>query len=269
MAKATQKSVLTKKPQKIVAQRAAIRLLIAGNWKMNGVKRDLSQIAQVERQVSRMTFAPDVAICPPATLLMMAAGSSLKTVKLGGQDCHPKGSGAHTGDISAAMLKNAGARYVIVGHSERRQDHGESSSQIAAKATIAVETGLTPIICLGETLAERTKKQTLRVIGQQLKNSMPSVARASQIVIAYEPIWAIGSGLTPTHAEIEQAHAHLRKGLIEILGKSGNAVRILYGGSVKPDNAREILALANVNGALVGGASLKAVDFMKIIKSAV
>lgn len=245
------------------------KMLIAGNWKMNGLRRDLSQITQLDRQLNRSRPALDIAICPPATLLGAAAALTPKIVKLGGQDCHPQMAGAHTGDISAEMIKNIGGRYVIVGHSERRQDHGESNALVAAKAEAALKAGLVAIICVGETLSERTKKQTLRVIGRQLQQSIPDRAEPGRIVVAYEPVWAIGSGLTPTHGEIEQAHGHLRKGLVEKFGPKGAAIRLLYGGSVKPDNAAEILKLTNVNGALVGGASLKASDFIKIIKSAV
>lgn len=247
------------------------RMIIAGNWKMNGLKSDLAQAKSLVRYLSRShrsasASSAEVVICPPATLISalseVFAGSVAKT---GGQDCHPKESGAHTGDISAEMIKNAGGRYVIVGHSERRSDHAESDKLVRAKAEAGHRAGLVSIICLGESLKDRKQGKTLSVIGRQLKKSLPAMATAKNTILAYEPIWAIGTGLTPTLKEIEQAHNHLRRGLLRILGPDGAKLRILYGGSVKPDNAAEILAIHNVNGALVGGASMKATDFSKII----
>jgi triosephosphate isomerase len=242
------------------------KTLIAGNWKMNGTRQDLSQVRAL-RKISA-SASVDIAICPPATLL----GAMRETVRgskiaFGGQDCHTQTQGAHTGDISAEMIKSAGARYVIVGHSERRSDHGENNKVVAAKVAAAHRAGLVAIMCLGETLAERKKGDALKVIGQQLRGSLPKGVSSKNTVIAYEPVWAIGTGLTPTSQEIAQAHAHLRRALVRLSGADGEKIRILYGGSVKPDNAREILGLANVNGALVGGASLKAKDFGAIIKA--
>jgi triosephosphate isomerase len=242
------------------------KTLIAGNWKMNGTRKDLSQVRAL-RKVSA-SAAVDIAICPPATLLgAMREAVRGSKISLGGQDCHPQTHGAHTGDISAEMMKGEGAKYVIVGHSERRSDHGENNKTVASKVVAAHRAGLVAIMCLGETLAERKKGDALKVIGQQLRGSLPKGVSSKNTVIAYEPVWAIGTGLTPTSQEIAQAHAHLRRALVRLCGTDGHKFRILYGGSVKPDNATEILALPNVNGALVGGASLKAKDFGAIIKA--
>lgn len=240
--------------------------LITGNWKMNGTRKDLAQVRSLIKLTKNAKV--DIAICPPATLIS-AMSDVLRGAKvgLGGQDCHPKSDGAHTGDISAEMLKNAGAKYVIVGHSERRSDHGEDNKIVASKVTAAHRAGLVAIMCLGETLGERKKGAALKVIGQQLKGSLPQGVTSKNTVIAYEPVWAIGTGLTPTSKEIAQAHAHLRRALVRLCGAEGHKIRILYGGSVKPDNAAEILSIPNVNGALVGGASLKAQDFSAIIKA--
>jgi triosephosphate isomerase len=205
-------------------------------------------------------------ICPPATLgaalARAAAGSRLL---VGGQDCHAAASGAHTGDISAEMLKDAGAAAVIVGHSERRADHGERDAEVRAKAAAAHRAGLTAIVCVGETAGERKAGLTLAVVARQLAGSLPAKPSARDTVIAYEPVWAIGTGLTPTTADVAEVHAFLRRALGERLGAEGEAMRILYGGSVKPDNARALLSVSNVNGALVGGASLKADDILAII----
>ncbi|MGC6475215.1 MAG: triose-phosphate isomerase [Parvibaculales bacterium] len=247
-----------------------IKQLIAGNWKMNASAADLRQLSLLTQKLAdRKVVAADVMICPPAIVLMQAV-QQLKDspVQIGGQDCHEKSAGAYTGNISAPMLKRAGAKAVIIGHSERRQYHQESNKLVAAKMTAAVEAGLLPILCVGETLKERRAKQTLRVIGQQVRAAMPEIKRAQQLVIAYEPVWAIGSGLTPTLEQIAQVHAFIRKTLIKKYGDLGARIRILYGGSVNPKNAQDILAVPNVNGALVGGASLKASDFYKIIVSA-
>ncbi|MBL9059620.1 MAG: triose-phosphate isomerase [Mangrovicoccus sp.] len=239
--------------------------LAAGNWKMNGRAADLAEIAALLPAVAAARCG--VLICPPATLIdrmqAVAAGTALA---LGGQDCHAKASGAHTGDISAAMLKDAGASHVIVGHSERRADHGESSETVRAKAAAAIAEGLTAVVCIGETLAEREAGRTLAIVGDQLAGSLPDGITADTVVVAYEPVWAIGTGLTPTLAQIGAVHGALRAALIARFGaETGAGVRLLYGGSVKPDNAREIFAVANVDGALVGGASLKAKDFGAII----
>ncbi len=234
-----------------------MRQLIAGNWKMNGLGAALMQIEAVAAGLS--SPACDVLICPPATLIARAAALG-GGVAIGGQDCHAESSGAFTGDISAEMLRDAGAVAVIVGHSERRQYHGESDAIVAAKAKAAWRAGLTAIICIGETEAERDAGRAYDVCKTQLAGSVPPGATTDNTAIAYEPVWAIGTGKTPTSPDIAQMHAHIRACL-------GGAFRILYGGSVKPSNAREILALENVGGALVGGASLKASDFLTIVEA--
>jgi triosephosphate isomerase len=212
-------------------------------------------------------FACDFLICPPATLIApFAEIAKGGPIRIGGQDCHPKPAGAHTGDISAPQLKDAGARFVIVGHSERRQDHRETSALVQEKALAALKAGLCPIICVGETLAEREKGITQAVVERQISESVPKTATAKQVVIAYEPVWAIGTGKTPTPAEVAAVHGQIRALLIRHLGPEGGAMRILYGGSVKPDNAEALLTVGDVDGALVGGASLKAADFLAIAK---
>jgi triosephosphate isomerase len=243
------------------------RPLVAGNWKMNGLSSSLGEVETLTELLAQEPVpAADVMICPPATLLAEARQVLGKSdVMLGGQDCHPNPSGAHTGDISAEMLADAGAMSVIVGHSERRADHGESNALVAKKAAAAHRVGLTAIICVGETEGERRAGETLAVVGAQLDGSLPPGATAANIVIAYEPVWAIGTGLTPTPADVAEVHGFIRGRLEERLGREGGRVRILYGGSVKPANAAELLGIANVNGALVGGASLKATDFYAII----
>lgn len=242
------------------------RKLAAGNWKMNGTGASL---AEVEALI-RADVAPrsEVLICPPATLLSrMAAICGDGPVRVGGQDCHARPFGAHTGDISAAMLVDAGASHVILGHSERRADYGEADSAVRAKAEAAHGAGLVAVICLGETEAERDAGQTLAVIGRQLAGSLPAAAGAANTVIAYEPVWAIGSGRTPTLQQIAEVHDFLRLSLTRHCADAAAAegFRLLYGGSVKPSNAARIFAVANVDGALVGGASLKAADFGAII----
>jgi triosephosphate isomerase len=240
--------------------------LIAGNWKMNGLGRDLAEARAVAESLAESPTAARVAICPPATLLdRMAAALAGSAVHLGGQDCHAEAFGAFTGDISAEMLADAGARFVIVGHSERRAGHHETDAMVAAKAAAAARAGLEPLVCVGETRAERDAGQTLEVICRQVSGSIPG--GVDRFALAYEPIWAIGAGTTPTSAEIVTAHAALREALIECAGDAGRAAPILYGGSVKPDNAGEILKLAEVGGALIGGASLKAADFLAIIRA--
>ena len=232
--------------------------LAAGNWKMNGLRADLDQARALAQDFPDP--ACGVLLCPPATLIAaMAQALEGSAVMVGGQDCHANSSGAHTGDISAQMLADSGARHVILGHSERRADHGESSALVAAKAAQAHAAGLVAIICLGETEAERDAGQTLDVVLGQLAASLPDGADAANTVIAYEPVWAIGTGRTPTLAQIAEVHDSLRAHLPD------PAISLLYGGSVKPGNAAEIFAIANVDGALVGGASLKAADFGQII----
>lgn len=242
-----------------------IRPLVAGNWKMNGLNPSLGEARRVRERLGDFA-AVDVMICPPATLVAAlakeAAGSRLA---VGAQNCHWEARGAHTGDIAAEMLKDAGASAVIVGHSERRTDHGERSSDVKLKALAAHRAGLTAIVCIGETAGERRAGLTLPVVERQLAGSLPDQISGSNTVLAYEPVWAIGTGLTPSTGDIAEVHGFLRKVLAGRYGAAGEAVRILYGGSVKPENARELLAVANVNGALVGGASLKADDFLAII----
>ncbi|QLP97928.1 MAG: triose-phosphate isomerase [Rhodoblastus sp.] len=244
----------------------APRPLVAGNWKMNGLLASLSEIDAIAAGAAAGEGGrADLAICPPATLI---AGAVWKTagrpLAIGGQDCAPKVSGAHTGDVSAQMLKDLGAVYCIVGHSERRADHGETDAVVKAKAEAALAQGLVAIVCVGETKDDRVSGKTLDVVGGQLKGSLPAGASAASLVIAYEPVWAIGTGLTPTAADVAEVHAFLRAELVKALGEAGNGVRILYGGSVKPSNAVELIGVENVDGALVGGASLKASDFFGI-----
>ena len=245
-----------------------IRPLVAGNWKMNGTTAALREPRLLAGMLRDVKLRADVMICPPATLIRRAR-SVMKgsKIKLAGQDCHAAVSGAHTGDISADMLKDAGATAVIVGHSERRTNHKETDAMVMAKAQAAHMAGLIAIICIGETLDERKGGKTLGVLSEQIKGSVPAGATAANSVIAYEPVWAIGTGLTPTTKEIEEAHAHIRAELAKVMADEGASTRILYGGSVKPTNAVELMSVANVNGALVGGASLKAVDFIGIIKA--
>jgi triosephosphate isomerase len=242
--------------------------MVAGNWKMNGTTAALREPRLLAGMLRDVKLKCDVMICPPATLIRRAK-SVMKgsKIKLAGQDCHAAVSGAHTGDISADMLKDAGATAVIVGHSERRTNHKETDAMVSAKAVAAHKAGLTAIICIGETLDERKGGKTLDVLTKQIKGSVPAGSTAANTVIAYEPVWAIGTGLTPTTKEVEEAHAHIRAELAKVMAEEGAATRILYGGSVKPSNAAELMGVPNVNGALVGGASLKAVDFIGIIKA--
>jgi len=248
---------------------ASITPLIAGNWKMNGLTASLGELQKLGELLTKGA-APrcTVAICPPATLLAqvseLAAPSGIVT---GGQDCHPAQSGAHTGDISATMLADAGAQFVIVGHSERRADHGETDELVRAKALAAFAAGLTPIICVGETESQRRGGQADAVVSRQLAASVPDEARGIDVVIAYEPVWAIGTGLTPSIEDIRDMHAKIRAQLVERFGDAGRGNRILYGGSMKPANARDILLVENVDGGLVGGASLLANDFYAIISA--
>jgi triosephosphate isomerase len=248
----------------------AIRPLIAGNWKMNGLKADALALAKgVADGVKQAGWSDrELLICPPATLVMAVAEAVRGSgVLVGGEDCHAKASGAHTGDISAEMLRDAGASHVIVGHSERRTDHGETDAVVRAKAEAAWRAGLLPIVCIGETLAEREAGRELSVLASQLKGSVPSGATAATLVVAYEPVWAIGTGKTPITAEVAAAHAHIRDILGDLVSDAAG-VRLLYGGSVKGSNAAELLAAGDVDGALVGGASLKADEFLAIAKAA-
>ncbi len=239
------------------------RKLAAGNWKMNGTVEDLIELGQIAGLAAE--DGPTVLICPPATLISRAADAARGTMlAIGGQDCHTAGSGAHTGDISALMLRDAGATHVILGHSERRADHGESDTLVSEKAVAAAAAGVAPIICVGETLAEREAGETLAVVGTQLAGSVPR--SLTDLVIAYEPVWAIGTGKVPTMAQIAEVHGFIRAELGKMSAAfSAEATPILYGGSVKPGNAAEIFAVADVDGALVGGASLKAADFGPIV----
>jgi len=234
--------------------------LIAGNWKMHGLSSSLKELEILDKALVANPASCEVLICPPATLIARAA-TKVSSFWIGGQDCHSHASGASTGDISAEMLRDAGARAVIVGHSERRHYHGETNAMVAAKAEAAWRAGLMAVICIGETKAERDAGHAERVCTAQLADSVPTGATATNTVIAYEPVWAIGTGNTPTSEQIVQMHGHIRHGL-------GTALRILYGGSVKPSNAQEILSLPEVGGALVGGASLKAAEFLQIIRAA-
>lgn len=245
-----------------------IRPLIAGNWKMNGGRSQLTEAIKVGDALAEGDAAaqPEVLICPPSTLVMvMAEVLKSSRLKVGGQDCHAAESGAHTGDVSAELLANAGAQAVIVGHSERRADHAELCSVVRSKATAAWRAGLVAIVCIGEAEGQRLAGLTLDVIKRQLANSLPDGATAANTVVAYEPVWAIGTGLTPTLAEVGDVHAAIRATLISRFGPEGAQMRILYGGSVKPSNAKDLLSVKDVNGALVGGASLKSQDFLGII----
>jgi triosephosphate isomerase len=243
----------------------AIRPLIAGNWKMNGLQASSAEFEAMIAGAPALAAKADLLVCPPATLIAGFADKAKGTkVAVGAQDCHPKGSGAHTGDLSAEMLADAGAGAIIVGHSERRADHGESDALVRQKAEAAWRAGLTAIVCIGETQKQRDTGQTLDICGGQLNGSLPDGSTAANLVVAYEPVWAIGTGLTPTAQDVEQVHRFIRGVLTDRFKAEGGRIRILYGGSVKPSNARELMAVANVNGALIGGASLKAADFLAI-----
>jgi triosephosphate isomerase len=245
----------------------AIRPLVAGNWKMNGLAAQLGEAQAVrDALVSSPDVGVDVMICPPATLLaQMAWAVKGSSVLLGGQDCHAEASGAHTGDIAAEMLAGAGATAVIVGHSERRAAHGELDRIVRAKASAAHRAGLTAIVCVGETAGERAAGLTEDVVRRQLAGSLPEGSTSANTVVAYEPVWAIGTGVTPTGADVARVHAAIRQALTARFPAEGPGMRILYGGSVKPSNAHGLLSIKDVDGALVGGASLKAADFLGII----
>ncbi len=246
-----------------------IRPLVAGNWKMNGTSASLGELRAIGAGfMAGLDAETAAAICVPATLLARASEILGSTpVRTGGEDCHAKASGAHTGDISAEMLKDAGAHFVIVGHSERRTDHGETDAIVKEKALAGWRAGLVAIVCVGETEAQRKAGETLAVLSRQIEGSVPESAVPENTVIAYEPVWAIGTGLTPTAEDVAAAHAHIRKRLAARIGDAARTMRILYGGSVKPSNAVELLGVANVDGALVGGASLKAADFLGIAEA--
>ena len=241
--------------------------LIAGNWKMNGLRDDGVALTRAVIAGSGDLGSCDLWIAPPATLVReLAAAAGSATVSIGGQDCHPDVSGAHTGDISAAMLKDAGCSFVIVGHSERRQDHGEDDVLVKAKASAALAEGLIAIVCVGESEADRDAGRAVEVTVGQIEKSLPDEAAPARVVVAYEPVWAIGTGRTPTTDEIADMHASIRQA-IDRKWRHGEDFRLLYGGSVKPANAAEILGLDDVDGALVGGASLKAEDFLAIARA--
>ena len=244
------------------------RPLIAGNWKMNGLTASLAEARAVAEALDREPANGRVAICPPATLVaQMAQALKGSGVRVGGQDCRPETSGAFTGDVSAEMLADAGAKLVIVGHSERRAGYGETDALVAGKAQAALRAGLEAIVCVGETIEERKAGDAVKVVQRQVKGSLPEELQGKTFAVAYEPVWAIGSGLTPSTAEIEEVHGAIRETLVKRFGETGEATPILYGGSVKPANAGEILHAAEVGGALVGGASLKADDFLAIIRA--
>lgn len=243
----------------------ALKKLVAGNWKMNGTSADLAEVTAIS--IAAETAACDVALCLPATLIERAARAA-PGFAIGGQDCHAADKGAHTGDISAAMLKDAGATLTIIGHSERREAHGESDSEVSAKAETALAAGLSVILCVGESLEVREAGQAVARVCAQVDASLPKTAMGEGLAIAYEPIWAIGTGKIPSLEDIGEMHTALRGRLVAAYGEAGRAVRILYGGSVKASNAAEIFAVADVDGALVGGASLKAADFLPIVEAA-
>jgi triosephosphate isomerase len=244
-----------------------MRKLAAGNWKMNGLKADGLALARDVVARARQAAPCDLLLCPPATLLApVAAAIAGSGVALGGQNCHAAEKGAHTGEISAPMLKDAGCAYVILGHSERRTDQGETDADVRAKVLAAHKVGLCGIVCIGETLAQRDGGETLGVIARQIAGSLPDGLDTNSVVIAYEPVWAIGTGRTPTVAQVAEVHGHIRR-LLAGKAKDPATVRILYGGSVKPSNARELMRVADVDGALVGGASLVAADFWAIAEA--
>jgi triosephosphate isomerase (TIM) len=241
------------------------RPLIAGNWKMNGLKECSAELLRIIGGAKALASTTELLLCPPATLIMRFAALARGTpVAIGAQDCHPEPAGAFTGDISAEMLKDAGASAVIVGHSERRMYHHETDADVRAKALAARRAGLLAVICVGETRSEREAGRTIAVIGAQLDGSLPEGVSPHDTVIAYEPVWAIGAGLTPTTGDIAEVHGFIRQRILARYGAKAERLRILYGGSVKPANAHEILQVDEVNGALVGGASLKAEEFLAI-----
>lgn len=243
-----------------------IKPLVAGNWKMNGFRRSLEELSEMANGYDiAMRNRLDMLVCVPSTLLLTAAQMSVGSqVAIGGQDCHFNQVGAHTGDISAEMISDCGGTAVIVGHSERRADHGETDAIVKSKGEAGLRGGLSVIVCIGETEQERQSGETLSVLKRQLEGSLPDSADGDQLCVAYEPVWAIGTGLVPSPDDVAEAHAFIRETLIAHYGQAGQSVRILYGGSVKPGNAVELMGILNVDGALVGGASLKASDFLGI-----
>jgi triosephosphate isomerase (TIM) len=247
---------------------ASRRPLVAGNWKMNGLAASIGELDRIIAGAPEFSPRADLMVCPPATLIAaFAARAGGSAVAIGGQDCHAEAAGAFTGDISAEMLKDAGARAVIVGHSERRSYHKETDAEVRAKALAAWRAGLVAVVCVGESKDERLAGQTLEIVGTQLDGSLPQRASAANLVVAYEPVWAIGTGLTPTPADVDGVHGFIRKRLGERLGRESEGIRILYGGSVKPSNAKDLMRVANVDGALVGGASLKGDEFLAIAEA--
>ncbi len=244
-----------------------VRKLVAGNWKMNGVGADLAELTALVDALRDAPAACDVLVHPPATLLERAARAAEgSAVQVGAQDCSEHGAGAHTGDLAAAMLRDAGARWVVLGHSERRQGHGETDEEVAAKVRAALAAGLAPVVCVGETHAERAAGRAELVVRRQVAESLPPELEGTPFALAYEPVWAIGTGETPTSDEVAAMHGAIRQALRDAVGAT--PVRLLYGGSVKPDNAAELLHVDGVDGALVGGASLKAADFLRIVRAA-
>jgi triosephosphate isomerase len=246
-----------------------MKKLIAGNWKMNGLTEEARVLAEdLKARDAQAPLSCELLLCPPFPYLALVAEALAGSeIALGGQDCHGAAAGAHTGDTAGAMLRDVGCSYVILGHSERRSDHGETDVLVRGKAEAALAAGLVPIVCVGETGQERDAGQALSVIARQVKGSVPAGMDADRLVVAYEPVWAIGTGRTATAAEVAAVHAESRRLLVGLVGEGAQKVRILYGGSVKPDNAAELLSQANVDGALVGGASLKAADFWAIAQS--
>ena len=245
------------------------RSLIAGNWKMNGLRAALAELDPMIAGAAALETSLDLMICPPATLIAAAAARAQgSALMIGGQDCHAEAAGAFTGDIAAEMLRDAGAVAVVVGHSERRIYHQESDAAVRAKALAARRAGLQAIVCVGESKDERARGATLDVVGRQVDQSLPDGATTGNLVIAYEPVWAIGTGLTPTPADVAEVHTFIRARLVARFGADGQGMRILYGGSVKPSNAAELMRVDDVDGALVGGASLKAAEFLAIAKAA-
>lgn len=252
-----------------MAKTTTRRKLVAGNWKMNGTAADLAEIRLLKRMLGSVSPGLDILVCPPATLVeRMARATTGTRIAVGGQDCHANSSGAHTGDVSAQMLADAGAKAVIVGHSERRAAHGERDGDVMAKAEAAHNAGLLAIICVGESLAERNAGRAESVVSAQIAASVPASATPRNTVVAYEPIWAIGTGRTAMPPDIGSMHDVIRKALAEKIGAAADAMRILYGGSVKASNAAELLHVPSVDGALVGGASLQAAEFYEIVKAA-
>jgi triosephosphate isomerase len=244
------------------------RRLVVANWKMNGLKKSNTELFRILEDSIHLPRDIDIVICPPATLITIFAGLVRGSrLKVGAQDCHPEPHGAFTGDIAAEMLADAGANYVILGHSERRTHHRETDNDVRAKTLAAWRAGLVAIVCIGESQAERDARETLQVVGQQLSDALPNGGRGENLVIAYEPVWSIGSGNTPSTADVAEVHTFVRRRLNERYGTAGQGIRLIYGGSVRPTNAKDLLSAENVDGALVGGASLRAEEFLAIAGS--